>query len=114
MAIDDEFFKTTFIERLQTSVQMILPSGLANLDISKFAETTNLRMEVKHLSTTSVTQASEPLTASMSDLAMLKAQIAQLSATVATLQLRRSADPTQKSRSLLQFCQYDGPALNRA
>ncbi|BHF63676.1 hypothetical protein SprV_0200667000 [Sparganum proliferum] len=88
MAIVDKFFKEMFLKRLPTSVQTILASGSDDLDISKLAEMADRMIEVEPLSSTTVTRVSQPLTASTSDLAKLKAQIAQLSATVATLQLR--------------------------
>ncbi|BHF66321.1 hypothetical protein SprV_0200933700 [Sparganum proliferum] len=87
MAIDDKFFKEIFIERLPTSVQTIWASSSDDLDISKV---TDRMMVVDCLSSTMVAQVPQPITVSTSDLAELKTQVAQLSATVAALQLRRS------------------------
>ncbi|BHF64834.1 hypothetical protein SprV_0200784100 [Sparganum proliferum] len=97
MAIDDKLFKVMFIQRLPTSVQKILASGSDDLDFSKLAEMADRMMEVERLSPTTVSQISQPLTAFTSDLAEVKTQIAQLSATVATLQLCRSAGPSRRS-----------------
>ncbi|BHF80936.1 Splicing factor 3B subunit 2 [Sparganum proliferum] len=90
MTIDDKFFKEMFLERLPTSVQTVLASGSDDLDISKLAEMTDRMMEVERLSSPTIAQVSQPLTVPTSDLAELKTQIAQLPATVAALQLRRS------------------------
>nr|VZI13286.1 unnamed protein product [Spirometra erinaceieuropaei] len=100
MTIDDKFFKEMFLERPPTSAQTILASGTDDLDISKLAEMTDRMMEVERLSSTTITQASQPLTVSTSDLAELQTHIAQLSTTVAALQLRRSARPSQRSCGL--------------
>ncbi|BHF58234.1 hypothetical protein SprV_0100118500 [Sparganum proliferum] len=94
MAIDDKFFKEMFLERLPTSVQTILASGSDDLDISKLAEMADGMMEVERLPSPTIVQVSQPLTVSTSDLVELKTQIAPLSATVAALQLRRSAGPS--------------------
>ncbi|BHF85288.1 hypothetical protein SprV_1002845100 [Sparganum proliferum] len=83
MQIDEKFFKEMFLERLPTSVQTILASGSDDLDISKLAEMADRMMEVEHLSSPTIAQVSQPLNVSTSDLAELKSQIAQLSATVA-------------------------------
>nr|VZI44765.1 unnamed protein product [Spirometra erinaceieuropaei] len=90
MAIDDKFFKELFSELLPRSVQTILASGSDDLDISRLAEITDRVIEVERLSSTTVAQASQPLTASTSDLSKLKTQIVQLSATVAAAAIRRS------------------------
>nr|VZH96061.1 unnamed protein product [Spirometra erinaceieuropaei] len=92
MKIDDKFFKEMFLERLPTSVQTILASGSDDLEISKLAEMADRMMEVERLSSPTIAQVSQPLNVSTSDLAELKTQIAQLSATVAALQLRRFPD----------------------
>nr|VZI26346.1 unnamed protein product [Spirometra erinaceieuropaei] len=97
MAFDDKFFKEMFLERLPTSVQAILASGSDDLDISKLAEMADRMMKVERLSSPTTAQVSQPLTVSTSDLAELKTQIAWLSATVAALQLRRSAGPSRRS-----------------
>nr|VZI21362.1 unnamed protein product [Spirometra erinaceieuropaei] len=97
MAIDDKFFKEMFLERLPTSVQTILASRSDDLDISKLAEMADRMMEVEGLSSPTIAQVSQPLTVSTSDLADLKTQTAQLSATVAVFQLRRSACPSRRS-----------------
>nr|VZI44842.1 unnamed protein product [Spirometra erinaceieuropaei] len=97
MTIDDKFFKDIFLERLPTSVQTILAPGSDDLDISKLAEMTDRMMEVERLSSPRIAQVSQPLTVSTSDLAELKTQIAQLSATVASLQLRQSPGPSRRS-----------------
>ncbi|BHF76084.1 hypothetical protein SprV_0501918200 [Sparganum proliferum] len=95
MTIDDKFLKEIFLERLSTSVQTISASGSNDLDISKLAEMADRMMEVERLSSPTIAQVSQPLTVSTSDLAELKTQIAQLSATVAALQLRRSPVPLE-------------------
>nr|VZI02031.1 unnamed protein product [Spirometra erinaceieuropaei] len=97
MTIDDKFFKEMFLERLPTLVQTILASGSDDLDISKLAAMADRMMEVERFSSTTIAQVSQPLTVSTSDLAELKTQIAQLSATVAALQLRRSPSPSRRS-----------------
>ncbi|BHF82388.1 hypothetical protein SprV_0802552600 [Sparganum proliferum] len=97
MKIDDKFFKEMFLERLPTSVQTILASGSDDLEISKLAEMADRMMEVERLSSPTIAQVSQPLKVSTSDLAELKSQIAQLSATVAALQLRRSPGPSRRS-----------------
>nr|VZI48827.1 unnamed protein product [Spirometra erinaceieuropaei] len=97
MKIDDKFFKEMFLERLPTSVQTILASGSDDLEISKLAEMADRMMEVERLSSPTIAQVSQPLHVSTSDLAELKTQIAQLSATVAALQLRRSPGPSRRS-----------------
>ncbi|BHF85899.1 hypothetical protein SprV_1002907400 [Sparganum proliferum] len=97
MKIDDKFFKEMFLERLPTSVQTILASGSDDLEISKLAEMADRMMEVERLSSPTIAQVSQPLNVSTSDLAELKSQIAQLSATVAALQLRRSPGPSRRS-----------------
>nr|VZI46645.1 unnamed protein product [Spirometra erinaceieuropaei] len=96
MAIDNKFFKKVFLERLPTSVQTILTSGSNDLDISKLAKMVDRMMEVDRLSSPTIAQVSQPLTVSTSDLDELKTQIAQLSATVAALQLRQSAGPSRR------------------
>ncbi|BHF81037.1 hypothetical protein SprV_0702416600 [Sparganum proliferum] len=85
MKIDDKFFKEVFLERLPTSVQTILASGSDDLDISKLAEMADRMMEVERLSSPPIAQAE------------LKTQIAQFSATVAALQLRRFPGPSRRS-----------------
>ncbi|BHF68109.1 hypothetical protein SprV_0301113900 [Sparganum proliferum] len=97
MTIGDKFFKEMFLERLPTSGQTILASGSDDLDISKLAEMVDRMMEVVRLSSPTIAQVSQPLTVSTSDLAELKTQIAQLSATVAALQPRRSPGPSRRS-----------------
>ncbi|BHF72773.1 hypothetical protein SprV_0401584400 [Sparganum proliferum] len=97
MTIGDKFFKEMFLERLPTSVQTILASVSDDLDISKLAEMADRMMEVERLPSPTIAQVSQPLTVSTSDLAELKTQIAQLSATVAALQLRRSPGPSRRS-----------------
>nr|VZI08545.1 unnamed protein product [Spirometra erinaceieuropaei] len=97
MKIDDKFFKEMCLERLPTSVQTILASGSDDLEISKLAEMADRMMEVERLSSPTIAQVSQPLNVSTSDLAELKTQIAQLSATVAALQLRRSPGPSRRS-----------------
>nr|VZI45144.1 unnamed protein product [Spirometra erinaceieuropaei] len=97
MKIDDKFFKEMFLERLPTSVQTTLASGSDDLEISKLAEMADRMMEVERLSFPTIAQVSQPLNVSTSDLAELKTQIAQLSATVAALQLRRSPGPSRRS-----------------
>nr|VZI07985.1 unnamed protein product [Spirometra erinaceieuropaei] len=97
MKIDDKFFKEMFLERLPTSVQTILASGSDDLEISKLAEMADRMMEVERLSSPTIAQVSQPLNVSTSDLAELKTQIAQLSATVAALQLRRFPGPSRRS-----------------
>nr|VZI41708.1 unnamed protein product [Spirometra erinaceieuropaei] len=97
MRIDDKFFKEIFLERLLTSVQTILAPGSDDLDISKLAEMTDRMMEVERLSSPRIAQVSQLLTVSTSDLAELKTQIALLSATVASLQLRQSPGPSRRS-----------------
>ncbi|BHF85649.1 hypothetical protein SprV_1002882100 [Sparganum proliferum] len=82
MKIDDKFFKEMFLERLPTSVQTVLASGSDDLEISKLAEMADCMMEVERLSSPTIAQVSQPLNVSTSDLAELKSQIAQLSATV--------------------------------
>nr|VZI47770.1 unnamed protein product [Spirometra erinaceieuropaei] len=96
MKIDDKFFKEMFLERLPTSVQTILASGSDDLEISKLAEMADRMMEVERLSSPTIAQVSQPLNVSTSDLAELKTQIAQLSATVAALQLRRFPGPSRR------------------
>ncbi|BHF59912.1 hypothetical protein SprV_0100287300 [Sparganum proliferum] len=86
-----------FLERLPTSVQTILASGSDELDISKLAEMANRMMEVERLSSPTIAQVSQPLNVFTSDLAELKSQIAQLSTTVAALQLRRFPGPSRRS-----------------
>nr|VZI02606.1 unnamed protein product [Spirometra erinaceieuropaei] len=54
-------------------------------------------MEVDRLSSSTVAPVSQPITMSTSDLAELMTQIIQLSATVAALQLRRSAGLSRRS-----------------
>nr|VZI04375.1 unnamed protein product [Spirometra erinaceieuropaei] len=54
-------------------------------------------MEVERLSSPTIAQVSQPLTVSTSYRAELKTHIAQLSAIVAALQLRRSAGPSRRS-----------------
>ncbi|BHF60296.1 hypothetical protein SprV_0100326000 [Sparganum proliferum] len=93
MAIDDKFFKEIFLERPPTSVQTILASGSDYFDISKLAEMAGRMAEVERLSPTTIAQVSQPLTVFTSDLAELKTQTAQLSATVAALQLRNPPVP---------------------
>ncbi|BHF70133.1 hypothetical protein SprV_0301318300 [Sparganum proliferum] len=97
MAIDDKSFKQIFLVRLSTSVQTILASDSDDLDIIKLAEMADPVMEVERLSSTTVAQVSQPLTAFTSDLAGLQIQIVQLSANVAASQLRRSAGPSRRS-----------------
>ncbi|BHF71819.1 hypothetical protein SprV_0401488000 [Sparganum proliferum] len=97
MAIDDKFFEEICLERLPASVQTILASSSDDLDISKLAEMADRMVEVERLSSTTVAQISQPLTASTSDPADLKTQIARLSATVATLQLHRSVSLSRRS-----------------
>ncbi|BHF81012.1 hypothetical protein SprV_0702414100 [Sparganum proliferum] len=97
MKIDDKFFKEMFLERLPTSVQTILASGSDELDILKLAEMVDRMMEVERLSSPTIAQVSQPLNVSTSDLAELKTQIAQLSATIAALQLRRFPGPYRRS-----------------
>nr|VZI00018.1 unnamed protein product [Spirometra erinaceieuropaei] len=97
MKINDKFFKEMFLERLPTSVQTILASGSDDLEISKLAEMADRMMEVERLSSPTIVQVSQPLNVSTSDLGELKTQIAQLSATVAALQLRRSSGPSRRS-----------------
>nr|VZI18517.1 unnamed protein product [Spirometra erinaceieuropaei] len=97
MAIDDKFFKEMFLERLPMSVQTILVSGSDDLDISKLAQMADRMTEVERLSSPTITQVPQLLTVSTSDPAELKTQIAQLSATVAALQLRRSPGPSRRS-----------------
>ncbi|BHF59629.1 hypothetical protein SprV_0100259000 [Sparganum proliferum] len=86
-----------FLERLPTSVQTILASGSDDLNILKLAEMADRMMEVERLSSPTIAQVSQPLTMSASDWGELKTQIAQLSATVAALQLRRSPGPSRRS-----------------
>ncbi|BHF67928.1 hypothetical protein SprV_0301095700 [Sparganum proliferum] len=88
-----------FLERLPTSVQTVLTYGSDDLDISKLTEMADRMMKVELLSSTTVAQVSQPLTASTSDLAELNTLIAQLSAAVAALQLRLSAGPSRRSFS---------------
>ncbi|BHF81032.1 hypothetical protein SprV_0702416100 [Sparganum proliferum] len=88
MKIDDKFFKEVFLERLPTSVQTILASDFDELHILKLAEMAD------HMMT--IAQVSQPLNVSTSDLAELKTRIAQLSATVAALQLRRFPGPSRR------------------
>nr|VZI48032.1 unnamed protein product [Spirometra erinaceieuropaei] len=97
MKIDDKFFKEMFQERLPTLVQRILAPGTDDLDISKLAVIADRMMEVGRLSSPTTAQVSQPLNASTSDLAELKTQIAQLSSTVAALQLRRPPGPSRRS-----------------
>nr|VZI27029.1 unnamed protein product [Spirometra erinaceieuropaei] len=97
MKIDDNFFKGMFLERLPTSVQTTLASGSDDLDISKLAEMADRMMAVERLSSPTIAQVSQPLTVSTSELTELKTQIAQLSATFAALQLRRSPGPSRRS-----------------
>nr|VZI26838.1 unnamed protein product [Spirometra erinaceieuropaei] len=97
MKIDDKFFKERFLERLPSSVETILASGSDDLEISKIAEMADRMMEVERLSSPTIAQVSQPLNVSTSDLAELKTQIAQLSATVAALQMRRSPGPSRRS-----------------
>ncbi|BHF70010.1 hypothetical protein SprV_0301305900 [Sparganum proliferum] len=99
MAIDDKFFKDVLLERLWTSGQKISTSDSDDLDISKLAEMADPVMEVGRLSSATVAQVSQPLTAFTSDLAGLKTQTVQLSANVAASQLRRSAGPSRHSYS---------------
>nr|VZI32432.1 unnamed protein product [Spirometra erinaceieuropaei] len=97
MKIDDKFFKKMFLERLPTSVQTILASGSDDLEISKLSQMADRMMEVERLSSPTIAQVSQSLNVSTSDLAELKTQIAQLSATVAALQLRRCPGPSRRS-----------------
>nr|VZI18557.1 unnamed protein product [Spirometra erinaceieuropaei] len=97
MAIHDNFFKEIFLKRRPTSVQTILASGSDDLDISKLEKMADRMTEVECLSSPTITQVSQPLTVSTCDLAELKTQIAQLSATVAALQLRRFPGPSRRS-----------------
>nr|VZI46416.1 unnamed protein product [Spirometra erinaceieuropaei] len=91
MTIDNKSFKEMLLERLPTT----LASGSDDLDISKLAEMADRMMEAGRLSSMTVAQLSQPLTASTSDPAERKTQIAQLSETVVALQLRRSAGPSR-------------------
>nr|VZI27026.1 unnamed protein product [Spirometra erinaceieuropaei] len=86
-----------FLERLPTSVKTTLASGSDDLDISKLAEMADRMMAVERLSSPTIAQVSQPLTVSTSELTELKTQIAQLSATFAALQLRRSPGPSRRS-----------------
>nr|VZI28318.1 unnamed protein product [Spirometra erinaceieuropaei] len=56
MAIDDTFFKDMFLERLPTSVQIILASGSDDLDISKLAEMADHMVEAERLSSPTTEQ----------------------------------------------------------
>nr|VZI41194.1 unnamed protein product [Spirometra erinaceieuropaei] len=95
--IDDTFFKEMFLERLSTSVQTVLASGSDDLKILKLAEMADRMMEVERLSSPTIAQVSQPLNVSTSDLTELKTQIAQLSASVAALHLRRFPRPSRRS-----------------
>nr|VZI47214.1 unnamed protein product [Spirometra erinaceieuropaei] len=97
MVVDDKFFKEMLLKRLPTSVQAILASGSDDLDISKLAEMADRLMEVERLSSPTIAPVSQPLTVSTSDLAELKTQIAQLSATVDALELRPFPGPSRRS-----------------
>nr|VZI16934.1 unnamed protein product [Spirometra erinaceieuropaei] len=107
--IDDKFFKEMFLERLPTSVQTIVASGSDDLDISNLAEMADRMMEVERLSSPTIAQVSQPLNVSTSDLAELKTQIAQLSATVAALQLRRFPCPSRRSFGPDRRCSRSRP-----
>ncbi|BHF75249.1 hypothetical protein SprV_0501834500 [Sparganum proliferum] len=96
MAVDDKFFKKMFLEHLPTSVQTILASWSANLDISKLAEMDDNIIEIERLSSSTLAQVSEPFPVSTPDLAELRVQIAQLSTAVSTLQLHRSRGPSRR------------------
>ncbi|BHF77688.1 hypothetical protein SprV_0602079700 [Sparganum proliferum] len=75
----------------------MLASGSDDLDISKLAEMADRMMEVERLSSSTIAQVSQPLTSSTSNWAELKTQIAQFSAAVVALQLRRSPGPSRRS-----------------
>nr|VZH98587.1 unnamed protein product [Spirometra erinaceieuropaei] len=97
MAIDDKLSKEMSLERLPTSVQTVLDYGSDDLDISKLSKMADHMMEVERLSPTAVAQIFQRLSVSTYDLAELKTQIAQVSATVAALRLRQSAGQSRSS-----------------
>nr|VZI41351.1 unnamed protein product [Spirometra erinaceieuropaei] len=66
-------------------------------------------MKVERLSSPKIAQISQPLTVSTSDLAKQKTQLAQFSATVAALQLRRSAGPSLRSFGRGRRCSCSRP-----
>ncbi|VDN12450.1 unnamed protein product [Dibothriocephalus latus] len=94
--LDDKFFKEMFLALLPKSVQTILASCSDDLDVATLARKADHILEVERLAAPTVAQVSQPVTTPAPELAELKAQVAQMSATLATLQLRKSTHRSVK------------------
>ncbi|VDN29496.1 unnamed protein product [Dibothriocephalus latus] len=94
-----------FLERLPSSIQTVLATGSDDCDVAKLATMADKMTEVERSSSVSMAHVSQPVAVLGSDLSDLKAQVAQMVATIATMLY------SHPHYSLSPGCQRNGGTL---